>query len=131
MRILIDTHTFIWYTGLRSRLSRQTIDLIESDETNVELSVVSLWEISIKNSLGWLEIEKGFDNLSNVLQRYAIDILSISFPHTSKHNRLPFHHKDPFDRMIAAQALVEKIDLVSRDEVFDRYFEESEVKRIW
>ncbi|MEJ7622679.1 MAG: type II toxin-antitoxin system VapC family toxin [Pyrinomonadaceae bacterium] len=131
MRILVDTHTFIWYTGVRSRLSSQIIDLIESDETDIELSIVSLWEIAIKNSLGRLEIENGFDSLPSVLERYAIDILPVSFLHTSHQNRLPFHHKDPFDRMIAAQALVEGIDLVSDDGEMDPYFRDSGVKRIW
>ena len=95
------------------------------------LSIVSLWEISIKNALGRLEVEDGYDSLADDLVKYSIDVLPIRFADTSQQNRLPFHHKDPFDRMIAAQALVERIDLVSRDEVFDRYFEGSEVKRIW
>lgn len=131
MRILIDTHAFIWYTGNDSNLSLLVKNLIASDAAEVFISIVSVWEISIKIALGKLEIEGEFDQLPSVLARYDIEILPLAFAHTVKQSSMPFHHKDPFDRMIAAQALVEKIDLVSIDEAFDRYFEGSEVKRIW
>lgn len=131
MRVLIDTHAFLWYLGSTKSLSAKVVGLIESDETDVLFSMASLWEISIKNSRGKLNIGIGYESVPEVLTRYSIDILTISFEHTLQQNRLPFHHNDPFDRMIAAQALVENIDLVSIDDVFDRYFDGSEVKRIW
>jgi len=131
MRVLIDTHTFIWYLNKNSALSERAIGLIQSDNTDLLLSMASLWEISIKNARGRLTIGIGYESVPDVLTQYAIDILPIYFDHTLQQTRLPFHHKDPFDRMIAAQALVEKIDLVSVDDVFDSYFDGSEVKRIW
>jgi PIN domain nuclease of toxin-antitoxin system len=131
MRILIDTHAFIWYVGNGSNLSLQAKNLIASDNTDVFISIVSIWEISIKIALRKLEIEGDFDRLPNVLATYDIEILPLAFTHIVRQSSMPFHHKDPFDRIIAAQALVEEIDLVSSDEVFDQYFEGSEVKRIW
>ena len=131
MRLLIDTHTFIWYSGDGSNLSSVARNLIASDETDVVVSIVSLWEISIKVALRRLDIEGGFENLPAVLTKYDIETLPVSFEHTLVQSNFPFYHKDPFDRMIAAQAVVEKMDLVSIDDVFDRYFVGSEVKRIW
>ncbi|MGH9948026.1 MAG: type II toxin-antitoxin system VapC family toxin [Pyrinomonadaceae bacterium] len=131
MQVLLDTHTFMWYIVGNSRLSRAAARLIESSDTDAALSIVSLWEISIKNSLGRLETEDGYNSIAHNLVKYSITVIPIGFAYTSRNNRLPFHHKDPFDRMIATQALVEQIDLISVDDVFDRYFETSEVKRIW
>ncbi len=131
MRILIDTHTFLWFFSDPSRLTLKASELIEMSSSATLVSIVSVWEISIKNSKGKLDIAGGFERISKVLDDNDINILSIDLPHTLKQNRLPFHHKDPFDRMIAAQALVEKIDLASADTVFDLYFDNSEVKRIW
>jgi len=87
--------------------------------------------MSIKCAQGKLIIDEGFESVPGLLQRFAIELLPIDLSHTLKYYELPFHHRDPFDRMIAAQALVEKIDLVSADDVFDKYFDGSEVKRIW
>jgi PIN domain nuclease of toxin-antitoxin system len=131
MRILIDTHTFIWYTGKGNNLSLMAKELIASDDTDVILSIASLWEISIKVALDRLEIEVGFDNLPEILIKYNIEILPVVFAHTLMQSRMPFHHKDPFDRMIAAQAIVEDIPLVSVDDAFDPYFADTGVKRIW
>jgi PIN domain nuclease of toxin-antitoxin system len=131
MRVLVDTHTFIWYLNGEPSLSETAIKLIESDTTDVSLSMASLWEISIKNANGKLNIGIGYESMPDVLARYSIDILPIYFDHTLEQNKLPFHHKDPFDRMIAAQAIVTGIDLISKDDIFDSYFIGTEVKRIW
>lgn len=131
MRVLIDTHTFIWYLNSSLSLSEAAIALIESDATDISLSMASLWEISIKNARGKLNIGIGYESVPDVLSHYSIDVLPIDFDHTLKQNKLPFHHKDPFDRMIAAQAIVEGIDLISIDDIFDSYFAGTEVKRIW
>lgn len=102
MRVLIDTHTLIWYISNALNLSQKAKDIIASDETAVAISIASIWEISIKISLGRLEIDGGFHRLPAVLERYEIQILPIVFDHTFRQISLPFHHKDPFDRMIAA-----------------------------
>ncbi|NOT47973.1 MAG: type II toxin-antitoxin system VapC family toxin [Acidobacteria bacterium] len=131
MRLLIDTHSFLWYIGERNRLTAKAQRLIESFDGDVILSIASVWEISIKKALGRLEIEGGFSRLPSILTTFRIELVPIIFDHTLKQSQLPFHHKDPFDRMIAAQAIVEGLDLVSSDSVFDTYFANTEVARIW
>lgn len=93
--------------------------------------MASLWEISIKFSLGKLEIKGGYDAIAKDLAENEIEILAIDFVHTMLQTKLPFHNKDPFDRIIAAQALAENINLISRDDVFDLYFKNEKIKRIW
>lgn len=131
MRVLIDTHIFLWFISDRSKLGNRLPPLLEKSGSSPEISIASLWEISIKTVQGKLSVDGGFNAVQTDLENAAIQILPISFEHLLVNNSLPFHHRDPFDRMITAPALVEGIDLVSRDEVFDRYFEGSEVKRIW
>jgi len=133
MRVLIDTHALIWYTTFGENLSLRVKQIIASDQTNVEVSIASLWEMSIKVALGRLEVNGGFEAVPDALQKLNIEILPVNFNHTLCQSALPFHnkHKDPFDRIIAAQAIVEGIDLISIDDVFDAYFADTEVKRIW
>ncbi len=131
MRILIDTHTFLWFFSDSLKLTSLASELIELTSSTTLVSIASIWEISIKNSKGKLNIEGGFGRIPEILDNNDIYILPINFQHTLVHNQFPFHHRDPFDRMIAAQAIVEGIDLISVDDIFDSYFEGSEVKRIW
>ena len=131
MRLLIDTHTYLWFVKNSKEITPLASSLIQDERNQILISIASLWEISIKTSRGRLVIDGGYETVADDLKTNLIEIWPISFLHTVKQSRLPFHHKDPFDRMIAAQALVEKINLVSVDDIFDRYFENSEVKRIW
>lgn len=131
MRILLDTHTFLWFFSDPFRLSKSATELLELDSSDPLISIGSLWEMSIKNSLGKLDLSVSFASIRSVLSLNEIAILPIDFEHTLRYNQLPYHHRDPFDRMLAAQALVEQIDLVSADAVFDSYFQGSGVKRIW
>lgn len=131
MRVLIDTHTFLWFVSSPLKLNRTALLLVGDDTTHLQISIASIWEISIKSSRGKLSVNGGFKNVENRLVENGIEILPIIFAHTFEHNSLPFHHKDPFDRMIAAQAIFEGIDLVSEDDVFDLYFAGTNVKRIW
>lgn len=131
MRVLIDTHIFLWFTGEPSRLSGSAKRILEVGAATVLISIASIWEISIKSSTGKLDVAGGFSAVERVLPENNIEIPPISFPHTLANHRLRFHHNDPFDRMIAAQTIVEGIDLISVDDVFDRYFADTEVKRIW
>ena len=131
MRILIDTHTFLWFFSSSPRLTSLARNLIERNSSTTLISIASIWEISIKNSKGKLNIAGGFERIPEILNYNDIDILPIDLQHTLEHNQLSFHHHDPFDRMIAAQAIAEGIDLVSIDDVFDEYFTGTEVKQIW
>ena len=131
MRVLIDTHTFIWFVKDSGEISSNARSLIVPPENDVFISIASIWEISIKTTIGKLRLDGGFERVLPDLIENSIEILEITFAHTLKNNQLPFHHRDPFDRMIAAQAIVEGIHLVSIDDSFDPYFADTEVKRIW
>ena len=127
MKLLLDTHTFLWFIDDNPRLSQRAKALLESD-ADLLLSVGSLWEISIKVSIGKLSLAQPFDTF--VPQQLAdndIEILPISLAHLGVVSTLPFHHRDPFDRLLVAQAMTEQVPIVSADTAFDAY----SVKRLW
>lgn len=121
MKYLIDTHVFLWFVDNSPLLSRSARTLIEDKNTEIFISIVSLWEISIKTSIKKLHIKGTFESVADDLKDNLIEILPINFAHTVENNSLPFHHRDPFDRIIIAQAIVENIDFISADAVFDDY----------
>lgn len=131
MPFLLDTHTFLWFSEGASVLSPRVKSIVENTENENYVSIASIWELSIKTSQGKLNIEQGFESILNDILNFNIKILPIHFVHTVAQNNLPFHHKDPFDRMLISQAIVENMDILGRDEVFDIYFQEKKVKRIW
>ncbi len=107
MRLLLDTHTFLWFISDDPSLSSNAKSLLESDN-DLFLSTASLWEIAIKFSLGKLSLPNKFEIfVSEQLRANAIDILQIDLKHLAVISNLPFHHKDPFDRLLIAQANVE------------------------
>ena len=127
MRLLLDTHTFLWFIYDDPRLSPRAKALLESD-ADLLLSVGSLWEISIKVSVGKLTLAQPFDIF--VPQQLAdndIEMLPISLAHLGIVSKLPFHHRDPFDRLLIAQAMIEQVPIVSADTAFDAY----SVARLW
>jgi PIN domain nuclease of toxin-antitoxin system len=122
MRLLLDTHAFLWFIIGSSNLSGKARALIEDPANERLLSVASLWEIAIKTSLGKLILSAPFSDLiPTQLTLSGVELLNIKIDHLSILTTLPFHHRDPFDRLIAAQALVEKIPVVGFDSSFDRY----------
>ena len=122
MRLLLDTHAFLWFIMGSANLSVNARALIENPANERQLSVVCLWEIAIKTSLGKLTISAPFDELIPAqLMLNGIDVLNIKADHLSTLTSLPFHHRDPFDRLIIAQAIVEKLPVISLDGVFDTY----------
>ncbi|MBP9077483.1 MAG: type II toxin-antitoxin system VapC family toxin [Haliscomenobacter sp.] len=122
---------FLWFNEGSSELSPLAKNLIEATENEIWVSIASLWEMAIKNSLGKLTIGSGYDTVLEDVIANQMEILPINFAHTSMLNRLPFHHRDPFDRMIIAQAIVESLNVISADESFNLYFEGLEINRIW
>jgi PIN domain nuclease of toxin-antitoxin system len=114
---LLDTHVLLWSLNRDPRLSRQHFDIIEANE-NLTISVVSLWEIAIKRSLGKLTMEEGL--LGNIRRR-PIRILPINEAHAMGTAALPLHHRDPFDRMLISQALVEGLTILTSDRRFADY----------
>ncbi|MCS6909121.1 MAG: type II toxin-antitoxin system VapC family toxin [Anaerolineales bacterium] len=126
MRLLLDTHTFLhtflWFVGGDARLSLLARQLIEDVAQQPLLSIASLWKMAIKISLGKLTLNPSFsDFIPRQLQLNGIQLLGIEFRHTALVATLPFHHRDPFDRMLIAQALSESIPILSQDPTFDAY----------
>lgn len=128
MSLLLDTQSLLWFVLADSRLSSKALENIVSSDGLVYVSPASLWEIAIKISLGKYALPAPFVAFWDE-QFLANDftILPISVSHTARVIDLPFHHRDPFDRLIIAQSLVEQIPVVSSDKLFDQYG----VERIW
>ncbi len=131
MKYLIDTQIFLWFISGSPELSKKAKKILENGDNEIFISIASLWEISIKTSLGKLVINGPYSSVIDDVIENEIEILPINFVHTVEQNKLPFHHKDPFDRLIVAQALVEEINLVSSDKIFDEYIKNVLIKRIF
>jgi PIN domain nuclease of toxin-antitoxin system len=128
MNLLLDTHTFLWFIAGDSSLSKAARSAIEDLNNNLYLSVASVWEIAIKVSIDKLELSEPFETfIPEQLAENGIELLDISVEHAAQIVSMPFHHRDPFDRLIAAQANVEKMTLLSVDGVFDSYG----INRLW
>ena len=122
MRILLDTHLFLWWDSEPQRLSQQARALCEDDENVLLLSVASIWEMQIKRQLGKLQLRLPLHRLITEQRRdNGIEILPITLPHVLALESLPLHHKDPFDRLLIAQANAENIAILSVDAVFKNY----------
>lgn len=119
MRLLLDTHALIWWLTDDERLGPKERDAIADSETIVHVSAANLWEISIKASLGRIEVDA--DELTARLEENAFVELPISWSHAVRAGSLPRHHDDPFDRMLIAQAQEEQLILVSYDGAFADY----------
>jgi len=130
MKYLIDTHIFIWFVENLPNLRQTARKLIENNKSEIFISIASLWEISIKTSIGKLQMNRKFEDIVDVLSENSIEILPITFAHTLENNQLPFNHRDPFDRIIISQAIIENMDFISSDVIFDKYLKGKSVKRI-
>jgi PIN domain nuclease of toxin-antitoxin system len=128
MKLLLDTHAFLWFINGNSKLSFRAREWIE-DEANAKwVSAASLWEMAIKISLGRLSLEQPFEVLiPSQLELNGFSLLPLRISHIAKTIPLPFHHRDPFDRVLAAQCLAEEMAVVSADAVFDKY----SIPRCW
>lgn len=116
MRCLLDSHALLWFFTDDPRLGARARDAISEPDNELWFSVVSHWEICIKLSLGKLRLRRGWeDELSGQMKACAIRWLSLKPEHSAKVVRLPFHHRDPFDRILVAQARVEDMTIVSGD----------------
>lgn len=128
MRVLLDTHAFLWWVDGGERLSARARRTIASAGNDCLLSLASAWEMAIKVSLGKLQLPAPPERfLADQMAANRFGLLDIDLRHVSGVASLPFHHRDPFDRLLAAQALVERLPIVSADPVFRSYG----VKRVW
>jgi PIN domain nuclease of toxin-antitoxin system len=121
MRVLLDTHVLVWYLEGNSNLSRPKRELIVKAETEVFVSIASLWEIAIKTSIGKLKLSRSLTDILEQLSTQSIELLHIAPGHVLQVASLAFHHRDPFDRMIIAQAKVEFLSIVTNDSDFAAY----------
>jgi len=128
MKLLLDTHTFIWWSGAPDKLSPKALALCQDASNRVLLSVTSVWEMQIKHQLGKLRLDLPLgDLISEQREINRIEVLPITLPHVLVLESLPSHHKDPFDRLLIAQANSEGAVLVTKDPAFEEY----PVKLIW
>ncbi|HEY4907098.1 MAG TPA: type II toxin-antitoxin system VapC family toxin [Candidatus Acidoferrum sp.] len=125
--ILLDTHSLLWWLDNDDRLSRRAREAIQNPITQVLVSVGSLWEIAIKQQLGKLKASNLVNNFQKELDDAGFVELPISGVHAIRAAVLPINHRDPFDRLLIAQAEIENVPIVSRDSQFDAYG----VHRVW
>jgi PIN domain nuclease of toxin-antitoxin system len=121
VKLLLDTHTFIWWDSDPGKLSATALTALADPANTVWLSAVSVWEMVIKAQLGKLTLRLPLADIVAQQQANGVQILSITLPHVLAVERLPAVHKDPFDRLLAAQSIVEGAELVSGDPVFTHY----------
>lgn len=128
MQILIDTHAVLWFCLNDSQLSRTAQEVMTDNRNELFVSPASFWELAIKISQRKYSLPKPLDEFINtMLDEQDFNIVPISVAHVATVASLPFHHKDPFDRMLVSQSLVEKWAIVSNDAILDAYG----VNRIW
>lgn len=128
MRLLLDSHTLIWAADDPGKLTAQAQSLILDPANDRLVSAATVWEMAIKFSLGKLPLSLPYRPwMDKVIADLVLDVLPITLDHAERQTGLPWHHRDPFDRLLAAQVLTEGIPLVSDDAIFDQYG----VNRIW
>jgi len=118
MNLLLDTHVLIWALENNSKLSGQAREVIIDGKNIVFISAVTIWEISIKKAMGKL---KSPDNLLDEIRLHRFTPLNINFDHSQLAGKLPSIHKDPFDRMLIAQTMIEKLTLITKDKLIAQY----------
>ena len=128
MRVLLDTHAYLWFIAGDERLSARGREVIAAPDADLLFSTASLWEIAIKHSIGKLPLAHPFGDLFPAqLDADGLRTLPIHASHLARLVDLPFHHRDPFDRLIIAQALVEGVPILTRDQSFAAY----PVETVW
>ena len=129
MKYLIDTHILLWYAQFPEKLSPKVISLLNNGENKIYVSQASLWEMSIKRSLGKLNFNESISQLVYRMNINFIEILNFDLTHFEALEKLPFYHQDPFDRMLVAQAKVEKMTFITQDSKLSYYDSEVAILR--
>ena len=128
MKLLLDTHALLWFILNDSSLSANAKKLIGDPANDIVVSPASYWEIAIKIAVGKYSLNQSYQSfLEDQISQNDFAILPIEIKHTALLTTLPMHHRDPFDRLLIAQALVEQMAIVSSDPFFDPYG----VQRLW
>ena len=128
MRVLVDTHTFLWALLQDHRLSARAKQILISGEHELVFSLVSLWEIAVKMKIGRLNtVGSSVAYIRDEMAEYGMELLPIRYEHILELERLPLHHSEPFDRLLIAQAIAESLPILTHDSKFPAY----PVKLIW
>lgn len=128
MRLLLDTHVFLWWVDDDPKLSNRVRDLIADTDNTKFVSAVSAWELTIKTGLGKIRLDQPVSTFfSTFTAENYFEVLPIQLAHIYYTEHLPPHHKDPFDRLLIAQAKAERLHIISADATFDAY----EIERFW
>lgn len=128
MRHLLDAHSLIWALDDPRRLGATARAVLENPDNELVVSVATIWELSIKTGIGKLSLSLPYRQwVERALSDLGITVSPITLEFTARQTALPFHHGDPFDRLLVAQCLVETVPIVSADAVFDQYG----VTRLW
>lgn len=127
MNLLIDTHALIWFITDSDNLPRKTKTIIENKENDCFVSIATYWEIGIKSSIGRLNLNSELKTIFEIIKETGFDTVPITTNQIVINASLAFHHQDPFDRIIIAQAISEKMTIITKDSQIDNY----DVKTIW
>lgn len=128
MRLLLDTHTFLWWTDDDPLLPTAARKAIGDPRNNCYISIASCWEMAIKSSIGKLRLAMPVERfVTEQIADNGFQLLGIDYKHVMKVENIPLHHRDPFDRLLIAQALSEKMHIITADKAFSAY----SVKCIW
>jgi len=127
MTYLLDTHTLLWLVNSPALLPSRAMQIIMDRSVAILVSIVTPWEIAIKAATGKLQATQILDNFEEKVTKSKLQMVATSVPQVIRAGGLPLHHRDPFDRLLIAQALDLRIPILSADRVLDRYG----VQRIW
>jgi PIN domain nuclease of toxin-antitoxin system len=119
MKLLLDTHVVLWWFELDARLGRHALARLDDPANNLILSIASLWEIAIKHGAGKLESSAAL--IASRLHEARVAMLQVGVSHLTAYEQLPMRHRDPFDRLILAQALVEGANIMTNDAAIRQY----------
>jgi PIN domain nuclease of toxin-antitoxin system len=120
LNLLLDTHAFIWFAQDNPRLSRTALEAIEGAGNTILVSAASVYEVSFKATLGKLNLALSWESLHEVISGFAFVALPITITHAEQAGKLNPEYRDPFDRLLTAQCLTERIQLVTSDPIFNR-----------
>jgi PIN domain nuclease of toxin-antitoxin system len=126
-KVLLDTHALVWWLEAKENLSRKAKEIIEESDTVVFISAASGWELAIKTQIGKFKSAQLVKGLEKEIEKEGFIELPVSLKHALLAGSLDSAHKDPFDRLLIAQAQVEEVPIVSNDKVFDKF----SVRRLW
>jgi PIN domain nuclease of toxin-antitoxin system len=128
MRLLVDAQCLIWAVDKPAKLTAAAVVALEDPANQLLIGAGTMWELSIKSGLGKLTLSSPFrQSMQQAITDLDLSVTHIALEHCERQASLPFHHRDPFDRLLAAQALVEGAQVVSADAIFDQYG----VGRVW